>query len=48
VTRAQGIIAVDRSQAADTEGDHGAVYQGLALVTIPAGKFLYATNFRFG
>jgi uncharacterized protein (TIGR03118 family) len=42
------IIAVDRSLATDTEGDHGAVYKGLALVTTPAGKFLYATNFRFG
>jgi hypothetical protein len=39
-------IAVDRSQATDTEGDRGAVYKGLALVTTPAGKFLYATNFR--
>jgi len=42
------MIAVDRSQATDTEGDHGAVYKGLALVTTPAGKFLYASNFRFG
>jgi len=41
-------IAVDRSLATDTQGDHGAVYKGLALVTTPAGKFLYATNFRFG
>jgi uncharacterized protein (TIGR03118 family) len=24
------------------------VYKGLALVTTPAGNFLYATNFRFG
>src|SRR5579859_3322065 len=44
----QAVIAIDRSQATDTEGDHGAVYKGLALVTTPAGKFLYATNFRFG
>ena len=29
-------------------GDRGAVYKGLALVNTPAGKFLYATNFRFG
>src|SRR5437870_11595123 len=35
-------IAVDRSQATDTLGDHGAVYKGLALVTTPAGKFLDA------
>ena len=26
----------------------GAVYKGLALVSTPAGNFLYATNFRFG
>jgi len=31
-----------------TRPDHGAVYKGLALVSTPAGKFLYATNFRFG
>jgi uncharacterized protein (TIGR03118 family) len=41
-------IAVDRSTARDKAGDVGAVYKGLALVTTPAGKFLYATNFRFG
>jgi uncharacterized protein (TIGR03118 family) len=39
---------VDRSTAKDQAGDVGAVYKGLALVTTPAGKFLYATNFRFG
>ena len=42
------IIAVDRSTATDQAGDVGAVYKGLALVTTPTGKFLYATNFRFG
>ncbi len=42
------IIAVDRSTATDQAGDVGAVYKGLALVTTPAGNFLYATNFRFG
>jgi uncharacterized protein (TIGR03118 family) len=42
------IIAVDRSTITDQAGDHGAVYKGLALVSTPAGKFLYATNFRFG
>jgi uncharacterized protein (TIGR03118 family) len=42
------IIAVDRSTATDQAGDVGAVYKGLALVTTPAGTFLYATNFRFG
>jgi len=47
VDQTHGIIAVDRSLATDTEGDHGAVYKGLALATTPAGKFLYATNFRF-
>jgi len=42
------VIAVDRSTATDSAGDVGAVYKGLALVTTPAGKFLYASNFRFG
>jgi uncharacterized protein (TIGR03118 family) len=42
------VIAVDRSNAVDTAGDVGAVYKSLTLVTTPAGKFLYASNFRFG
>ncbi|HEX4862889.1 MAG TPA: TIGR03118 family protein [Acidimicrobiales bacterium] len=42
------VRAVDRSAATDSAGDTGAVYKGLALVTTPAGKLLYATNFRFG
>jgi uncharacterized protein (TIGR03118 family) len=42
------VIAVDRSNAVGTAGDVGAVYKGLTLVTTPAGKFLYASNFRFG
>jgi uncharacterized protein (TIGR03118 family) len=42
------VIAVDRSNAVDTTGDLGAVYKSLTLVTTPAGKFLYASNFRFG
>ena len=42
------VIAVDRSTATDPAGDRGAVYKGLALVSTPAGNFLYATNFRFG
>ncbi len=42
------VIAVDRSTATDQTGDKGAVYKGLALVSTPAGNFLYATNFRFG
>jgi len=42
------VIAVDRSTVTDQAGDHGAVYKGLALVSTPAGKLLYATNFRFG
>ena len=42
------VIAVDRSNAVDTTGDVGAVYKSLSLVTTPAGKFLYASNFRFG
>jgi uncharacterized protein (TIGR03118 family) len=48
VDRAKGIIAVDRSTITGPAGDVGAVYKGLALVTTPAGPFLYASNFRFG
>ncbi len=48
VDRVNGIIAVDRSTVTDPAGDVGGVYKGLALVTTPAGTFLYATNFRFG
>jgi uncharacterized protein (TIGR03118 family) len=44
----RAVIAVDRSTATDSAGDVGAAYKGLALVTTPAGKFLYASNFRFG
>jgi uncharacterized protein (TIGR03118 family) len=44
----RAVIAVDRSTVTDRAGDHGAVYKGLALVSTPAGKLLYATNFRFG
>ena len=42
------VPVVDRSTATDAAGDVGAVYKGLTLVTTPAGKFLYASNFRFG
>jgi uncharacterized protein (TIGR03118 family) len=48
VDPAHAVIAVDRSTATDRAGDVGALYKGLALVTTPAGKFLYASNFRFG
>jgi uncharacterized protein (TIGR03118 family) len=48
VDGSHALIAVDRSTVTDTLGDVGAVYKGLALATTPAGKFLYATNFRFG
>jgi len=48
VDHANGIIAVDRSTVTDPSGDLGAVYKGLALVSTPAGTFLYASNFRFG
>ena len=41
-------IAIDRSTITDAAGDVGSVYKGLALLSTPAGKFLYATNFRFG
>jgi len=42
------VIAVDRSTTTDAAGDVGANYKGLALVTTPTGKFIYATSFRFG
>jgi uncharacterized protein (TIGR03118 family) len=48
VDRPHAVIAVDRSTATDSAGDVGALYKGLALVNTPAGKFLYASNFRFG
>jgi uncharacterized protein (TIGR03118 family) len=47
VDHVNAIIAVDRSTVKDPAGDVGAVYKGLALVTTPAGTFLYASNFRF-
>src|SRR5580700_10081768 len=40
------VIAVDRSTVTDNAGNVGAVYKGLALVSTPAGKFLYVTNYR--
>jgi uncharacterized protein (TIGR03118 family) len=48
VDNANAVIAVDRSTATDAAGDVGANYKGLALVTTPSGKFIYATSFRFG
>src|SRR6476646_769801 len=48
VDNTHAVIAVDRSTATDTAGDVGANYKGLALVTTPSGKFIYATSFRFG
>jgi len=48
VDNAHAVIAVDRSTATDAAGDVGANYKGLALVTTPSGKFIYATSFRFG
>jgi uncharacterized protein (TIGR03118 family) len=48
VDNANALIAVDRSTATDSAGDVGANYKGLALVTTPNGKFIYATSFRFG
>ncbi len=48
VDRTHAVIAVDRSSATDSAGDVGAVYKGLALVNTQAGKFIYASNFRFG
>jgi uncharacterized protein (TIGR03118 family) len=48
VDNAHAVIAADRSTATDGTGDVGANYKGLALVTTPTGKFIYATSFRFG
>ena len=48
VDQTHAVIAVDRSTATDSAGDVGALYKGLALVTTPSGKFIYASNFRFG
>jgi uncharacterized protein (TIGR03118 family) len=48
VDNAHAVIAVDNSTATDAAGDVGANYKGLALVSTPNGKFLYATSFRFG
>jgi uncharacterized protein (TIGR03118 family) len=44
----RAVITVDRSTVTDRAGDVGAVYKGLALASTPAGRFLFATNFRFG
>ncbi|MDT4926499.1 MAG: hypothetical protein QOG01_4212 [Pseudonocardiales bacterium] len=48
VDATHAVLAVDRSTVTDPGTDVGALYKGLALVTTPAGKFVYATNFRFG
>ena len=48
VDNANAVIAVDRSTATVGAGDVGANYKGLALVSTPEGKFIYATSFRFG
>jgi uncharacterized protein (TIGR03118 family) len=48
VDNGHAVIAVDRSTTTDSSGDVGANYKGLALVSTPSGKFIYATSFRFG
>jgi uncharacterized protein (TIGR03118 family) len=48
VDPSRAVLAVDRSTVTDPAGDVGASYKGLALVNTATGKFLYATNFRFG
>jgi uncharacterized protein (TIGR03118 family) len=48
VDNAHAVIAVDNSTETDAAGDVGANYKGLALVSTPSGKFIYATSFRFG
>src|SRR5690349_24794390 len=48
VDKGNAVIAADRSTSTDSAGDVGANYKGLALVSTPQGKFIYATSFRFG
>jgi uncharacterized protein (TIGR03118 family) len=48
VDNTHAVITVDNSRATDAAGDVGANYKGLALVSTPSGKFIYATSFRFG
>jgi uncharacterized protein (TIGR03118 family) len=48
VDATHAVLTVDRSTLTDPAGNAGALYKGLALVTTTSGKFLYATNFRFG
>jgi uncharacterized protein (TIGR03118 family) len=48
VDNGHAVIAVDNSTVTDAAGDVGANYKGLALVSTPNGKFIYATSFRFG
>jgi uncharacterized protein (TIGR03118 family) len=48
VDNGHAVIAVDRSTTTDSSGDLGANHKGLALVSTPNGKFIYATSFRFG
>src|ERR1700745_943479 len=48
VDNTHAVIAVDNPTATDAAGDVGANYKGLALVSTPSGKFIYATSFRFG
>ena len=42
------VLAADNSTASDSAGDVGAVYKGLAIGSVGAANYLYATNFRFG
>jgi len=48
VDSTSAILAVDRSQATDAQGDTGAVYKGLAFGASDHQQYIYATNFRFG
>jgi uncharacterized protein (TIGR03118 family) len=48
VDKTHAVIAVDRSTATESAGDVGALCKGLALVNMPSGKLIYASNFRFG
>jgi uncharacterized protein (TIGR03118 family) len=41
------VLTADNSTATDSAGDVGAVYKGLAIGSVVAANYLYATNFRF-
>lgn len=48
VDSSKAIIAVDRANVSDAQGDMGAVYKGLAFGFNDFQPYIYATNFRLG